>query len=252
MVRKTLVLFALALVVALPAAAEATLDEIVATHIESKGGMDAIQGVKTMKMEGRLMMGPGMEAPLTIHAKRPASFRMDFEFQGMKGTQAFDGETGWQVMPFMGSTEPEKLTGTELEDMIEQSDFDGALIGYKEKGHSLELLGTEEVEGTEAYKLKLTHKNGNETTMFLDTEYCLELKTVSKSEMQGQEIEVEVLYGDYKEVEGMMVAHSITQTMMGQPGPSITFETVTANSDIDDDVFAMPVAEAAEAPAAKE
>ena len=254
MIRKTLTISALLLVIALPVAAEATLDEIIATNIESRGGMKALKNIESLRIEGRMAMGPGMEAPITLEMQRPASMRMEFVFQGMTGIQAYDGETGWQVMPFAGSSEPEKMSEEEVKQVIDQADIDGPLVDYEEKGHTLELLGTEDVDGTEAYKIKLTKKSGDETTMFLDTEYCLEIKSKSKTSMQGMEIEVEVSYGDYKEVEGVMIAHSISQNAQGQPGGmSITFEKIEANVEMASDRFAMPEKEeAAEEPAAKE
>ena len=255
MIRKTLTISALLLAVAaLPVAAEATLDEILATNLESRGGMEALKNIQSLRIEGHMAMGPGMEAPITLEIQRPNSMRMEFVFQGMTGIQAYDGETGWQVMPFGGSSEAEKMTGSELEQVADQADIDGPLVDYEEKGHTLELLGTEEVEGTEAYKLKLTKKSGDETIMFLDTEYCLEIKALSTTTMQGMEVEVEVSFGDYKEVSGVMMAHSIRQAAHGQPGGmTITFDKIETNVDIASDRFVMPVKEeAAEEPAAKE
>ena len=255
MIRKTLAISALLLAAtALPAVAEATLDEIIATNIESRGGMKALKNIESLRIEGHMAMGPGMEAPITMEVKRPNSMRMEFVFQGMTGIQAYDGETGWQIMPFAGSSEPEKVSGDELEQFIDQADIDGPLVDYEEKGHTLELLGTEDVDGTEAHKIKLTKKNGDETIMFLDTEYCLEIKSHTTANMQGMEVEVEVSYGDYKEVAGVMMAHSITQAPQGAPGAmSITFEKIEANVELAADRFTMPEKEeAAQEPAAKE
>jgi len=254
MIRKTLAISALLLAIAVPVAAEATLDEIIATNIESRGGMEALKNIETLHIEGHMMMGPGMEAPITLEMKRPSSMRMEFVFQGMTGIQAYDGETGWQIMPFTGSSEPEKMTGSDLEQVRDQADIDGPLVDYEEKGHTVELLGTEDVDGTDAYKIKLTKKSGDETIFFLDTEYCLEIKSRSTADMQGTEIEVEVSYGDYKEVAGVMMAHAITQAAQGAPGGmSITFDKIEANIDLAAERFAMPEKdEAAEEPAAKE
>ena len=253
MIRKTLSISALLLAIALPVAAEATLDEIIATNIESRGGMKALKAIESLRIEGRMAMGPGMEAPITLEMARPSSMRMEFVFQGMTGIQAYDGETGWQVMPFAGSSEPEKMSEEEVKQVMDQADIDGPLVDYADKGHKLELLGTEEVDGTEAHKIKLIKKNGDETIMYLDTEYCLEIKSQQTTNMQGMEVEVEVSYGDYKEVAGVMMAHSITQAAQGQPGAmSITFEKVEANIDLPADRFSMPEKEEAEEPAAKE
>ncbi|ANM30278.1 hypothetical protein ABI59_12840 [Acidobacteria bacterium Mor1] len=242
----TFVLAILALVAALPAAAETTLDEIIATNIESKGGLDAIKAIKSMRIEGRMQMGPGMEAPITVEMKRPGSMRIEFVIQGMTGIQAYDGETGWQVMPFTGSTEPEKITGEELENLADQADFDGPFVNHKERSETLEYLGTEEVDGTPAHKIKVTKENGTETIVFLDTEYCLEIKAVAKTNMQGMEVEMATAFGDYKEVAGVMMAHSMNQSVVGaQAGQAITFEKIEANVDLADDRFAMPAAEPA-------
>ena len=46
----------------------------------------------------------------------------------MTGIQAYDGETGWQIMPFAGSSEPEKVSGDELEQFMDQADIDGPLV----------------------------------------------------------------------------------------------------------------------------
>ncbi len=252
MARKTLIVSALLLAVAaLPAAAEATLEEIIATNIESRGGLDALKGIESLRIEGRMAMGPGMEAPITMEMARPNSMRMEFVFQGMTAIQAYDGETGWQIMPFGGSTEAEKMSETELDNVIDQADMDGPLVDHEEKGHTLELLGTEDVDGTEAHKIKLTRKSGRETILYLDTEHCLEIKSKMTASMQGMDIEVDVTYGDYKEVNGVMMAHSISQAAQGAPGGmSLTFEKIEANVELPAGRFKMP--EPAEEPAEKD
>jgi outer membrane lipoprotein-sorting protein len=224
-----------------------SLDEVIARNTEAKGGEEKIRQVDTVKATGKMGMGPGMEAPFTWTWKRPDKLRMSFEMQGMTGTQAFDGESGWMVMPFMGQSEPEKMTEEQLDQFKNQTDWEGPLMDYEEKGHKVELIGKEETEGTEAYKIRVTYENGNETYLFLDAEYFLEIKQVAKREIQGNEIEVEMSIGDYKEVDGLMVAHSITIKPMGAPaGQTLTFETLEFNGEVDDSVFEMPEPEAKE------
>ena len=144
-----------------PALAEETVDEIIAKNIEAKGGKAVMDAAKTMRMTGTMAMGGGMEAPFTVETKRPMKMRLEFVFQGMTGIQAYDGEQGWTVMPFMGKMEPELMTGDDLKNAEEQADFDGPLVDYEKKGNTVESLGLEEVEGTEAIKLKVTLKNGD-------------------------------------------------------------------------------------------
>ena len=168
---------------------------------------------------------------------------MDFTVQGMTGSQAYDGTIGWAVMPVMGKKEPEKMSDDMLKDIKEEADFDGALIDSKAKGNTVEYLGKVDVEGSPAYKLKVTTKYGNESIDYLDADSYLVIKTEGKRKIQGQEMETESVIGDYKEVNGVMYPHSMQSHRKGAPegqGQSITVEKYEINAKVDNAVFKMP------------
>jgi hypothetical protein len=139
----------------------------------------------------------------------------------------------------------------ESKDFEEQADIDGPLVDYKAKGNTVELLGKEPVEGTDAYKLKLTLKNGNVRTIFIDAENYLELKTESKRTVRGTEMELEGTPGDYKMVEGVMYPFTMENGAKGsaQKG-KLTMEKIEVNPTIDETRFAMPAVSAAPADSA--
>ena len=236
----------MAVSVAGTAGAADSVDDIIAQNIETRGGYDNIKAIESMRVEGTMTMGP-MEAPFTILFKRPDQMRMEFSIQGMTGIQAYDGDTGWSVMPFMGKTEPEKMAEDELKNIKDQADMDGVLVDYKDKGHTVELVGTEDIEGTEAYHLKVTKANGDTVDMYLDTEYFLEFKQNAVTQRQGTELKVETTLGDYKEVGDIVMAHSLSTVMEGMPGAqSLTIEKVELNVDLEDSNFSMPQATTAQ------
>jgi len=238
---KRLLLPVCALLFAVSAFAQ-TADEIIEKHIKAMGGMEKIKAVQTVKATGTMKMGP-MEVPITLTKARPESVRMDFTVQGMTGSQAYDGTTGWAVMPFMGKKEPEKMSDDMLKDIKEEADFDGSLIDSKAKGNTVEYLGKVEVEGSPAYKLKVTTKYGNESIDYVDADSYLVIKTEGKRKVQGQEIESESIIGDYKDVQGVMYPHSMQSRRKGAPdgqGQSITVAKYEINSKIDNAVFKMP------------
>ena len=201
-----------------------------------------------MKATGVMTMGP-MEAPLDFTIKRPNKVYSTFEIQGMKGIQAYDGEKGWQVMPFLGKTEPEQISGDELKQLQDQADIEGPLINAKAKGNVLELIGSTEIEGTPVIEIKATKKNGDVVTVFLDEEYKLEVMSRAKISAMGQEVEAETYFSDYKEVgdTGVPVAHSMAVKVNGTAAQVITLEKIEYNIDVDDALFKMPVAEKKEA-----
>lgn len=242
-------LAALAVVAVLAAPAQAQdLDEVLNNYYEAIGGLEAWQSVQSMKMTGTRSMGRGGDSPFTQIVKRPGKVRMEFTMQGMTAVRAYDGETAWMSMPFRGTGEPRvtERAGT----LTEDADIDGPLIGYEELGHQLELIGLDEADATPAYKLKLTMSDGQEVFYYLDAEYFVPIM-VTRTGMSGMPgrgrgggpaSEVQIIISDYKEVDGLMIAHSIQTRRVGseRPPQSVTIETIELNVEVDDSVFSLP------------
>lgn len=217
-----------------------TADELLEKNLKAMGGKEKLAALKSMKMTGKMKMGP-MEAPFIITKSRPSNTRMDFTIQGMTGTQAYDGATGWQLMPFMGNKDPQKMTDEQLKDIREEADFDGPTFDYKAKGNKVEYVGKEDVQGTPAYKLKVTTKDGKESNLFLDAETYLLIRSEATRNMNGQDIEMETTFGDYKLVDGLYFPYSMEAHAKGKEGgQSIAIETMELNPKVDKTMFTMP------------
>lgn len=241
MMRKLVGSGALALALVMPVAGQ-SVDEIIAKNIEAHGGMAKLKAMKSLRMTGRMTLGQGIEAPMTIEVVRPKSMRLELTVQGMTIIQAYDGTTGWQVVPFTGSNDPQPMSADELKDAEEQADIDGALVDYKEKGHTVELAGKENIEGADCFKLKVTKKNGDVQYYFIDSDTYLELRTEGIRKVRGTEMEFETSLGDYKDVGGgVMLAHAISGGPKGSPQrQNIIIEKVEVNPPIDPARFQMP------------
>lgn len=218
-----------------------SVDEVIAKHVAARGGMEKLKAVKTMRATAKMQMGPGMEFPGVLIVKRPASARLEFTVQGLTAVQAYDGKTAWQVMPFMGKKDPEVMTADEQKEMEDQADMDGAIVDYKSKGNQVEMVGKEKVEGADAIKLKVTLKNADVKYVYLDADNYLEVKEEMKRTVRGSEQEIETTMGDYKEVEGVMMAFSFASAIKGhQEKQSVTVEKVEVNVPLEDSLFKMP------------
>jgi len=249
MLRKTIMLLALGLLLA-PIAHAQSVDDILAKHYEACGGLAKLKALNTMRVTGSMTMGPGMEAPFTMERKRPGMRRMEFTIQGMTGIQAFDGAKTWSLMPFMGKKDPEVGTDEDNKNALDDADFDGALVDYKTKGHTIELMGKEPVEGADAYKLKVTKKNSNIEYDYLDAETYLLVKTEGKIKRRGTEMDGETTYSDYKDVDGLMQAFSM-EVGTKEMRQKLAFSKIELNVPLDDARFAVPAgATGASAPAA--
>ena len=217
-----------------------SVDDIIAKYYQAAGGLDKFKTVNTMRISGRMTLGQGMEAPFTRITKRPKFVRLDFTLQGMTATQAYDGQGGWWFVPFMGQTAPEAMPADLAKAMDEDADFDGPLVGYKDRGIEVESAGQEQVEGTNTYKLKVTLKNGEVTYYFIDAEYWLPIRTESKRTIQGREMSIVTTLGDYKAEGGLMVPHSIQVSGQGPGMQGFVIEKVEINPPLKDEDFKMP------------
>jgi outer membrane lipoprotein-sorting protein len=232
----------------LPASAQ-TVDELVQKHIDARGGMAQLKSIQTMRITGKMTMGPGIEIPAVLEFKRPNRFRMEITVQGMTGIQAYDGKAGWSLMPFGGRKDPQPMSPDELKDAEEQADMDGSLVDYQAKGHKVELVGKEKADGADAYKLKVTLKNGDVRYVFLDAEYHLEIRGEGKRMIRGSEVETESTYGDFKEVGGVVFPHAIEGGPKGAPQRQrIVAEKIELNVPVDDSRFPMPAPAASPSP----
>ena len=130
----------------------------------------------------------GMEFPVTILMKRPGKMMTEVEIHGNKMLQVIDGEAGWSVIPWSGSTVQQDMTVDEAKAMKDQADFEGPLFNWKEKGHKVELIVKEDMEGNSVYKIKVTRANGNIETYFIDAENFIPLKVSSVYKFQGNDV----------------------------------------------------------------
>ena len=220
-------------------AQDESLDEILEAHFEVVGQENLVD-VQTIKNTGTIMT-QGLSIPMTMVMKRPNMMRINANIGGAEAVfMAYDGTNGWALQPWTGSIDPIDLPEDQLKEAMQQADLDGPLFNYEEKGHSLELEGMEEVEGTETYKLKLTMKSGDVMYYFLDAEAYVPIKITSKTMMQGQEFEQEQFLSNYKMVNGFAVAHSIETKVMGNTAMQITVNEVIVNPEVEDSYFKKP------------
>ncbi|MGI8821672.1 MAG: hypothetical protein ACR2ID_12500 [Chthoniobacterales bacterium] len=186
-----------------------TVDQLVAKNVEAKGGAEALAALQSLKLTGKMLVNNGqLEFGYAQTRKRPGDVRTEISLQGMTMVQAFDGQEGWKISPFQGRKDPEKLSADDTKSLVEGAEIDGPLVDWKEKGSTVEYLGTEDVDGTAAHKLKVTRKNGDVSYVYLDPDHFLEIRIVSQRTERGVQVEEEIDLSDYEKVNGVFVPFS--------------------------------------------
>src|SRR5256885_11170583 len=207
-------------VVAASAGAQTTLtaDDIIARYIKTVGGADKIQSITTLRRIGKYTGEGGFEAIVVQESTRPNKVREEFSIQGMTGINAYDGSNGWKIDPFGGKKDAEALSEEEMRGIGEDSDFDEPLINYKAKGNKVELVGMDQIEGTDVYKLNLTLKSGDTRYYYMDTDSYVPIKYETKRIIRGTPQESETTLADYKQVGGWFLPFSIESKQKGSSG----------------------------------
>jgi hypothetical protein len=225
------------------APATLTVAQIVKKNIEAKGGLQTWRVVQTMSISGKVDAGGtnNIQLPFVLEMKRPRKSRLEVEFGGKTAVQVYDGANGWKVRPFLGHSDAEPFTTEEMKKASQQQDLDGPLIDYAAKGTKVELEGIEQVEGRDAYKLKLTLKNGEVRCVWIDAHTFLDVKIDGIRRLDGKPHSMATYLRDYKSVQGLMVAHFLETTVDGVKDPEkMTIERVVVNPKLEDSLFAKP------------
>jgi outer membrane lipoprotein-sorting protein len=218
-----------------------TADELVAKNIQARGGLDKIKAIQSLRMTGNFEQA-GFTAQVGQDQKRPDMIRQTLTIQGMSIVLAYDGNMGWQIQPFGGRKDPEQMGEDDVRDLEDSAEIGGPLADYKAKGNAVEYLGHDTVDGDDAYKLKVTLKNGDVLYYYLDPDTFIEIRVQRQQFIRGNVKEQTTDLGSYKAVAGVMFPFSIQVLAKDDPNlQKITFQKVEANVPIDDAEFKMPV-----------
>jgi hypothetical protein len=222
-----------------------TAEELVARNLQARGGIEKIKALKTLRMTASFDAS-GFKATVGQESKRPGLLRTTFSVQGMTQVQAYDGSVGWQISPFQGRKDPELMGEDDMRSLVEDADFDGPLVDAAAKGNKIEYLGHDQVDGDDAYKLKVTLKNGDILYYYLDPDTYIEIQIEKQQFIRGSVRESVTVMGSYKPVNGVMFPFFVESGPKNNPDArgKLTFTKIEVNVPIEDSDFKMPAAPA--------
>ena len=236
-----------ALTALLPAAPARAIDadQLIAKPIEARGGAESLRALKSVHRKGHLIIpGANFDISASTLVVRGSGVRAEFSLQGLVFINAFDGKEAWKVDPSEGRKDPERMSADEAKPLLLQSDIDSPLLDYRAKGHSVEYLGLDDVDGTPAHKLRLHLKSGDEVVYYIDPDTYMIIRDVQKQLVRGAQQETETDYGEYEKVGGVyvpMTEDSGPKNSESSQKQQLVFDTAEANVAADPAQFAFPV-----------
>lgn len=226
-----------ALLVAGYCAGAQSADELIARNIEAMGGNDKLKGIKSQYAEGNMEV-QGQTIPIKRWVKQDEAMRLEFTVNGTSNVQVVTRDAGWSLMPVMQQTTPQDMNPEMVKLMKTQLDLRGELYDYKSKGKKIEVLGKDTVNGSPAYKLKITTANGVPGIAYLDAKTYLLVKATNHVNVQGQETDIVTLLSDYKKTPEGLAYPGVTEQEPG--GVKINIVKIETNQPVADSLFTKP------------
>ncbi len=219
-----------------------TVDDVIESYIKAIGGREKIRSIQTAKTEIK-MKAQMFEFPTVAYIKKDGSMRSETEIQGLKIISAYNSadSSGWSINPMQGDSKAHKMNDEQRKEMREENDrLESPLVDYKKKGHSAELLGKEDLEGDEVYKVMLIKKSGNISYYYIDAQSYLIWKEESKVKFKDREYTNETYFSNYTTQDGITSARTIENYNDGKVTMQMNIEKMEYNSKFEDTMFKMP------------
>lgn len=211
-----------------------TADDIVNKNLDAIGGKENWRKIQSMRSEATLST-QGIDIPVVITQVHNKAVKQEYSVMGMSGYSIISVDGGWNFNPMQGQSKPEPMSEEELNIGKEQLDIQGELLDYNAKGHTVQLLTSEDVDGTLCLKLKLIRKSGRESFFLIDPKTFYVVRTITNIVVNGQEIESTVSLSNYQKLsEGILVPFTMENNQLPAP---INFSKIEVNPKIDDAVF---------------
>lgn len=218
-----------------------SLEDIIDNHIKAHGDIEKWDAISSMAIKATFTAF-SVEHKFYALKTSKGEYYSDLYIGHQPIKEAFDGKHGWTIDPWYEFNYPRLLNKAEEVVFYQKADFFTPFYKYKEKGHTVEFLGKEMVDGMEAFALKLTRTNGAFETWYLDTKTYLEFKSVSSWIDFAGPIEAEAYYDDFQMVEGVLIPFYM-ERMFRQRHRVLVIEDVEFNPEYDASIFEMPRSE---------
>jgi hypothetical protein len=212
-------------------------DTILDKYIEATGGKAAYQKHHTEISKGSLSMAAmSLKGDVMSYRAEPDKSLTEIDLGGMgKSREGSDGTTFWSLSSMMG---PHVKEGPEKAQAALSAKFN-AELNWRDVFKNAKTVGTDTVDGKPCYKIELTPAEGSPIDQCYDKDSGLMVKMTMTAQTPMGEQTVDSFTGDYRKEGDVLMPHMIKQVLAGTE-IVITIDSVTFNTEIPADKFALP------------
>jgi outer membrane lipoprotein-sorting protein len=221
-----------------PLYAQPSVDQILDKYVQSLGGRAACEKITTRAMTGTVEMpDDNVTGSARVVAKAPASFRLTMDIPGYGIVETvLDGASGWQRDPDNGMR---AMSKKDLAAALRDHDFYRE-TRLKELYSKMQVSGAEKLDGRSVYVIEAAAGDGPAEKLYFDAENGLLVKRdFERVTLEDGIVQYEMLYGDYREFEGLKLPARIEQRA---PDNTMIFKfsEIKNNAALEATAFAKP------------
>src|SRR5713101_5415592 len=208
--------------------------KIVEQYVRAAGGGRALARIQTLTLEGTFTSDEGKTGTYTLDTKLPNRYYSELLVGEKNLIEAYNGKSAWhqntagELGTLVG---PE---GMQLEAAAQY--YNSRLLNLKKSKITLALVGHAQVRGRDAVQLEVTTATGVKRQVFFDSQTHLIVKEAAT--VGG--VEEEILYDDYRAVDGVKLPHKI-ELHRGSDKYDITVTRAVINGTVGERVFDFPI-----------
>lgn len=210
-----------------------TLETILQQHTEAMGGKTNWENLTSHIIVEK---GSGLNGDFTLTRtmKMPDKYRIDFAAPDKKRVKGYDGKTGWIIL----NGEEQPMSTGEIKEMAEEVEFYGELILAQDRGHHVEFLGKEDLNGQKVYKLKLTKSKTDEQFYYINAAtFLLEMTSEYSEDKTFEGTEFKTTFSDYRDVEGLLFPYEVTLFGNDKKLATYSVQSLKTNINVPDQIF---------------
>ncbi len=214
--------------------------EIIAMAVDAHGGLEKLQAVKNIVVEGRTAanspMGP-MNLDVKIYQVYPNKLRQDIKMPQGEMSVAFDGTSGFAMTPMGPQPLPPEMTASLKDGIFREPVW---LLVNLMQDSSVQYTGTEEVMGKPTAIVLVKQPSGEMLKVFISEETHYIVKMEFRETEQGVTLNKESLMDDYRDVDGVKIPYHLVQNVEGEQFTETHISSVTMNAELDESLFQEP------------
>jgi hypothetical protein len=208
--------------------------KIVDLYVKAAGGGRALGRIQTLALEGTFTRDDGKSGTYTLDTKLPNRYYSELLVGEKNLIEAYNGKSAWHQSAAGDLGTLVGPEGMQLEAAAQY--YNSRLLNLKKNKITLALVGHAQVSGKDTLQLEVTTATGVKRQVFFDVQTHL----IAKEAATVGGIEEEILYDDYRSVDGLKLPHKI-ELHRGSDKYNIEVSRAAINGTVGERVFDFPV-----------